>query len=82
VGQIEEFKHLFLAPGFLVWGGLLIAASITIVIFFIPRYGKQSMLWCIFVCSMIGGLSVSSTTGLGAAIVTTLYQHDNQVGPL
>ncbi|KAF8893605.1 magnesium transporter NIPA-domain-containing protein [Infundibulicybe gibba] len=36
-----------------------------------PRYGKKSMLWYIFVCSMIGGISVSVTTGLGAAIVTT-----------
>ena len=30
------------------------------------------------VCSMIGGISVSVTTGLGAAIVTTAYG-DNQV---
>lgn len=37
------------------------------------------MLWYIFVCSMIGGISVSVTTGLGAAIVTTAMG-DNQVG--
>lgn len=36
------------------------------------------MLWYIMVCSMIGGLSVSVTTGLGSAIVTTA-QGDNQV---
>ena len=36
------------------------------------------MLWYIFVCSMIGGISVSVTSGLGAAIVTTAYG-DNQV---
>jgi len=42
------------------------------------RYGKKSMLWYIFVCSMIGGISVSVTTGLGAAIVTTAMG-DNQV---
>ena len=29
------------------------------------------MLWYITVCSLIGGLSVSCTTGLGSAIVTT-----------
>ncbi|KIJ40930.1 hypothetical protein M422DRAFT_32046 [Sphaerobolus stellatus SS14] len=78
VGQISEFKKLFLAPGFLVWTGVLIVASIVIIIFFIPKYGKTSMLWCIFVCSMIGGLSVSTTTGLGGAIVTSIFQHDNQ----
>ena len=34
-------------------------------------------MWYISVCSMIGGLSVSVTTGLGAAIVTTIMG-DNQ----
>ncbi|KAG6815762.1 hypothetical protein H0H87_011546 [Tephrocybe sp. NHM501043] len=63
VGQIREFQKLFLAPGFLVWGSVLIAASIVIVIFFAP--------------SMIGGISVSVTTGLGAAIVQTVMG-DNQ----
>ena len=36
------------------------------------------MIWYISVCSMIGGLSVSVTTGLGAAIVTSIMG-DNQV---
>ena len=36
------------------------------------------MIWYILVCSLIGGLSVSVTTGLGAAIVTTAMG-DNQV---
>lgn len=37
------------------------------------------MIWYILVCSLIGGLSVSVTTGLGAAIVTSIMG-DNQVG--
>jgi Magnesium transporter NIPA len=44
-----------------------------------PRYGSKNMIWYLLVCSMIGGLSVSVTTGLGAAIVTTVMG-DNQVG--
>ena len=36
------------------------------------------MFWYILVCSMIGGISVSVTTGLGAAIVRTAMG-DNQV---
>ncbi|KZV93441.1 DUF803-domain-containing protein [Exidia glandulosa HHB12029] len=77
VGQIVEFQKLFLAPGFLGWTGFLIAASLTVMFYFGPRYGKNSMMWYIAVCSMIGGLSVSVTTGLGAAIVTTALG-DNQ----
>lgn len=99
IGQIEQFKALFLFPGFLVYMSVLIAASLTIIFYFAPRfvtplhashslkhslmtfalrYGKKSMLWYIFVCSMIGGISVSVTTGLGAAIVQTALG-DNQV---
>jgi hypothetical protein len=36
------------------------------------------MMWFIGVCSLIGGISVSVTSGLGAAIVTSA-QGDNQV---
>ena len=42
------------------------------------------MIWYILICSMIGGLSVSVTTGLGSAIVTSV-KGDNQVrvlGPM
>ncbi|KAH9895181.1 magnesium transporter NIPA-domain-containing protein [Cubamyces lactineus] len=77
VGQITEFQKLFLAPGFLVYGSILIAAALVIIFWFAPRYGKKSMLWYIMVCSMIGGISVSVTTGLGSAIVTTAMG-DNQ----
>ncbi|EMD33766.1 hypothetical protein CERSUDRAFT_117855 [Gelatoporia subvermispora B] len=77
IGQITAFQKLFLAPGFLVYGSVLIAAALVIIFYFAPRYGKKSMLWYIMVCSMIGGISVSVTTGLGSAIVTTAMG-DNQ----
>jgi len=96
IGQIEEFQKLFLAPGFLAFTGVVILASLGIIIFVAPkwvprlgllsfhlsdsnRYGDKSMLWYISICSMIGGLSVSCTSGLGAAIVTSVMG-DNQVG--
>ena len=39
------------------------------------------MIWYLLICSMIGGLSVSVTTGLGSAIVTSV-KGDNQVRSL
>ncbi|KAG8994995.1 hypothetical protein FRB94_009525 [Tulasnella sp. JGI-2019a] len=69
---INEFKHLFLAPGFLTFGSLVIAASLIIIIFIAPKYGTKTMLWYILTCSLIGGLSVSCTQGLGASIVTSV----------
>ncbi|PPQ73672.1 hypothetical protein CVT24_007333 [Panaeolus cyanescens] len=77
IGQIKEFQKLFLAPGFLAFISVLITASLVIVLYFAPKYGKKSMLWYISVCSMIGGISVSVTTGLGAAIVQSAMG-DNQ----
>jgi len=77
VGQIRVFQSMFLSPGFLAWGSVLIAASLAIIFYFAPKYGKKQMIWYILVCSMIGGISVSVTTGLGAAIVQTAFG-DNQ----
>ncbi|OCF34265.1 hypothetical protein I317_02477 [Kwoniella heveanensis CBS 569] len=78
VTTINEFKKYFLSVGFLVWASLLIAGSLVIVFFVAPRWGKKSMLPYISICSLIGGISVSCTQGLGASIVTSI-QGNNQV---
>ncbi|KAJ7493838.1 magnesium transporter NIPA-domain-containing protein [Mycena latifolia] len=77
VGQILDFQKLFTSPIFLAYVGILLVASLLIIFVLAPRYGKENMLWYILVCSMMGGISVSVTTGLGAAIVTTVGG-DNQ----
>ena len=71
-GKITEFQKLFLAPGFLTWASVCIAASLVLVFFFAPKYGKKHMLIYITVCSLIGGLSVSVTSGLGSAILLSI----------
>ncbi|WWC91928.1 uncharacterized protein L201_006880 [Kwoniella dendrophila CBS 6074] len=78
VTTINEFKKLFLSVGFLVWSGLLIAGSLVMIFFVAPKWGKKSMLPYISICSLIGGISVSCTQGLGASIVTSI-QGNNQV---
>jgi len=77
VATIAEFKTLFLAPWFLVWGGLCLAAAFIIILFVAPKHGDKTMIWYILVCSFFGGLSVSCTQGLGTAIVTSI-RGDNQ----
>ncbi|WVQ94914.1 hypothetical protein IAU59_002000 [Kwoniella sp. CBS 9459] len=78
VTTINEFKKFFLSVGFLVWASLLIVGSLVIRFFAVPRWGKKSMLPYISICSLIGGVSVSCTQGLGASIVTSI-QGNNQV---
>lgn len=76
VTTIVAFKKLFLAPGFLSFGSVVIAVSLFIIFFVAPKHGTKNMLWYILVCSLIGGLSVSCTQGLGACIVTSIRGHN------
>jgi hypothetical protein len=72
VTTIEGFKHLFIAPGFLVWMSLCIVVSLGIKFFVVPKWGRTSMLPFVGICSLIGGISVSCTQGVGASIVTSI----------
>jgi drug/metabolite transporter (DMT)-like permease len=69
VADIQEMKHFVIAPGFLSYAGVIIVASTFVALWVAPRYGKKSMLVYLSICSMIGGLSVVATQGLGSAVV-------------
>lgn len=72
VATIQDMKRLVVAPGFLSYAGVVIVACLFIALWAGPRYGKRSMLVYLSICSLIGGLSVVCTQGLGAAIVTQI----------
>ena len=69
VKDIQEMKHFVIAPGFLSYAGVIIVGCAFIALWVGPRYGKKSMLVYLSICSLIGGLSVVATQGLGSAIV-------------
>ncbi|KAL3956831.1 hypothetical protein ACCO45_009677 [Purpureocillium lilacinum] len=67
-------------PWFLSYAGVIIAGSVATALFAGPRWGNRNMLVYISICSWIGGLSVVSTQGLGAAIIAWIggdpqYKH-------
>ena len=66
---IQDMKHYVIAPGFLSYAGVVIIGCAIVAFYVGPRYGKKSMLVYLTVCSLIGGLSVVATQGLGAAVV-------------
>ncbi|KAI9738860.1 MAG: hypothetical protein M1834_008367 [Cirrosporium novae-zelandiae] len=68
-GTIQEMQKFVIAPGFLTYAGIIIVGCVFIAFYLGPRYGKRSMMVYISICSLIGGLSVSATQGLGSAIV-------------
>jgi len=69
---IQEMQHFVIAPGFLSYAGVVIITCVFIALWAGPRYGKKTMLVYLSICSLIGGLSVVATQGLGAAIVTQI----------
>ncbi|OCK79473.1 DUF803-domain-containing protein [Lepidopterella palustris CBS 459.81] len=72
VSDIQDMKKLVIAPGFLSYAGVVIVASVFTALWAGPRYGKKSMMVYLSICSLIGGLSVVATQGLGAAIVAQI----------
>jgi hypothetical protein len=80
VKDIQGMQYYVLSPGFLVYAGLVIVGCAFIAFWVGPRYGKKSMLVYLSICSLVGGLSVVATQGLGAAIVAQIggeeqYKH-------
>ncbi|KAK6536729.1 hypothetical protein TWF281_000947 [Arthrobotrys megalospora] len=69
VSDIQDMKRYILAPGFLSYAGVVILGCLFVIFWVGPRYGEKSMLVYLSVCSLIGGLSVVATQGLGAAVV-------------
>lgn len=70
---IQEMKGFIIAPGFLSYAGVIIVGCVCVILFVAPKYGKKSMLVYLTVCSLIGGLSVVATQGLGAAVVAQIH---------
>lgn len=69
---IQQMQHFVIAPGFLSYAGVIIVGCVFVALWVAPRYGKKTMLVYLSICSLIGGLSVVATQGLGAAIVTQI----------
>ena len=67
--DIQEMQHYVITPGFLSYAGVIIVGCICVVFFVAPKYGKKSMLVYLTVCSLIGGLSVVATQGLGSVSI-------------
>lgn len=72
VSSIEEMQDFVVSPGFLTYAGIIIVGCTFIALWAGPRYGKKSMFVYISVCSLIGGLSVVATQGLGAAVIAQI----------
>jgi drug/metabolite transporter (DMT)-like permease len=72
VKNIQEMQDYVLKPGILVYGGLVIVGCVITAIWVAPRWGNKTVMVYLSICSLIGGLSVVATQGLGAAILAQI----------
>lgn len=72
VADIQEMQRYVIAPGFLSYAGVVCLGSAFTAWWVAPRYGKRSMLVYLSICSLVGGLSVVCTQGLGSAILAQI----------
>ncbi|KAH7119053.1 magnesium transporter NIPA-domain-containing protein [Dendryphion nanum] len=72
VADIQDMKKLVISPGFLSYAGVVIITCVVIALWLGPKYGKKTMMVYLTICSLIGGLSVVATQGLGAAIIAQI----------
>lgn len=72
VATIQDMKKLVISPGFLSYAGVIIVGCTVVALWLGPKYGKKTMMVYLSICSLIGGLSVVATQGLGAAIVAQI----------
>ncbi|KAJ9119426.1 hypothetical protein QFC24_005659 [Naganishia onofrii] len=72
VTTVPQLQKVWVSPGFLTWAGVCLIASAVLAFYFGPRYGKKNMFVYITICSLIGGLSVSTLQGVGASILTSI----------
>lgn len=72
VSDIQEMQQFVVTPGFLSYAGVIILGSVITALWAGPRYGKKSMFVYISICSLVGGLSVVATQGLGSAILAQI----------
>ncbi|KAH9841324.1 Magnesium transporter NIPA [Teratosphaeria destructans] len=72
VANIQEMQHYVIQPGFLSYAGVILVGCAFTAWWVAPRYGKKSMLVYLSICSLIGGLSVVCTQGLGSAILAQI----------
>ena len=80
VRDITDMQDKFITPWFLSYAGIILLGSAIAAFYAGPRWGNRNMLVYISICSWIGGLSVVSTQGLGAAIIAWIagdpqYKH-------
>eukprot|EP01135_Chromosphaera_perkinsii_P002474 Nk52_evm80s223 gene=Nk52_evmTU80s223 len=74
-GEVEDVLHLWsmmMEPGFLFYAFVCISTCLFLIFVISPKYGHTNILVYLFICAMMGSLTVMACKGLGIAVKLTL----------
>ncbi|XP_063990170.1 magnesium transporter NIPA2 [Diachasmimorpha longicaudata] len=79
IATVEDLVYRLQHSGFTTYIIFVILLSIFIIFHVGPRYGKDNVTIYVFLCSIIGSLTVMSSKILGLSIKETLYTENNRM---
>ncbi|WOH13486.1 hypothetical protein DCAR_0832996 [Daucus carota subsp. sativus] len=68
INSVKQLWHLALQPGFIIYFCIVVVAVVILIFQVAPRYGKESLLVYIAVCSLAGSLTVMGVKAVGIAL--------------
>ncbi|RHZ46296.1 hypothetical protein Glove_627g39 [Diversispora epigaea] len=71
ISTVDEILAFALQPGFLSYCTFVMFYTVFAIYRIVPRYGKQSPLPYLSICSLVGSISVMSCKGFGIALKLT-----------
>nr|GMD74186.1 probable magnesium transporter NIPA4 [Ipomoea batatas] len=58
IENVQELWDLATEPGFLLYGTMVVAAVVIIIVYFLPKYGQTHIIAYVGVCSLVGSIGV------------------------
>lgn len=78
IDTLDDISFMLAQPLFIAYFVLVILSTTVLIFIYVPRYGNNNILIYVFICSIIGSLSVISCKGLGIGLRQT-FNGSNQL---
>lgn len=79
ITSLDYIGAALLQPGFIIYFVLIVATCLMLVKLIVPYYGSTNVVVYIYICSVIGSLSVMACKGLGLALIETINGVSNNL---
>ncbi|CAG5129599.1 unnamed protein product [Candidula unifasciata] len=76
VHDLNEMMNKMKEPAFIVYAIIIVIIAVSMMAYFVPRFGNRTVLVYITVCSTLGSFTVMACKGVGTAIKATARGHN------